>query len=180
MSSFNQEVFKFFYYKIPHNGFLDVLGIFCAEYLPYLLVLGFLVLLYYQSTWRRRIYLFCEAALAVILSRGLITEIIRLFYHHERPFSFYNFTPLIPESGWSFPSGHASFFFALAMVIWYANRRWGTIYFILVTLVCLARIFVGVHWPLDIIGGAVVGIVSAIAIRALLKSSREGIENTSR
>ncbi len=173
MQSFNEIVFKFFFYTIPHNSFSDVLGIIIAQYIPYLLVLGFLILVYYQPFSRRRVYLFCEGALALILARGLITEIIRFFYHHERPFSFYNFTPLIPESGWSLPSGHASFFFALAMVVWYADRRWGMVYLVLVTLVGLARIFVGVHWPLDIIAGAIVGIASAAAVHALLRKSRE-------
>lgn len=172
MSSLNQTLFKFFFYKIPHPAILNYIGIFFANYLPYFLVLGFLILAYYQKGWRHKMYLFCEGALAVILSRGLFTEIIRFFYHHERPFSFYNFAPLIPESGWSFPSGHATFFFALAMTIWYVNRKWGIAYFILVTAVCLARIYVGVHWPFDIIGGAIIGIGSAMLIHRLLKSER--------
>jgi undecaprenyl-diphosphatase len=176
LSSFNQTVFNFFYYNIPHIGFLNAIAIISAEYLPYFLVLGFFVLVYYQASWRRRVYLFCEGSLAVILSRGLITEIIRLFYKEQRPFSFYNFTPLINESGWSFPSGHAAFFFALAMVIWYADRRWGIAYFALVTLMAIARIYVGVHWPLDVIAGAVIGIGSAMLVHWLLRESRNKLE----
>src|SRR6185312_16242175 len=100
MQSFNQALFKIIFYKIPHVTFLNVLAIIAAEYLPYLLILGFLILVYYQLSWRRKVYYFCEGALAVILSRGLVVNIIRLFYHEQRPYSFYNFTPLISESGW--------------------------------------------------------------------------------
>lgn len=173
MGSFNRALFHFIYYRIPHDGFLNFLGIFAAEYLPYLLVVAFLVLVYYQKGSRRRIYLFCEAALAIILARGLITPIIQFFFHESRPFSFYNFTPLIAESGWSFPSAHAAWFFALAMIIWYANRTWGWWFFGLTTLMGIARIYAGVHWPLDVIAGAVIGIASAIVIHWLLTSSRE-------
>src|SRR5258708_24900384 len=94
-----------------------------------------------------------------MVSRGIVTELIRYFYHHERPFSFYNFTPLIPEVGWSFPSGHAAWFFALATVIWYVNRKWGVWYFVLSVVMGIARIYVGVHWPLDVLGGIVAGVV---------------------
>ena len=98
MFSLDQRVFQFVYAAGYRNAFWNVLAIFFAEYLPYLLVIAFLVLVYYQKGWRRKVYLFCEAALAIILSRGIVTEVIRYFYHEPRPFSFYHFTPLFPEA----------------------------------------------------------------------------------
>jgi undecaprenyl-diphosphatase len=171
----NQRVFQFIY-ATHRNAFWNVLAIFFAEYLPYLLVIAFLVLVYYQKGWRHKTYLFCEAALAVILARGLVTEVIRYFYHEPRPFTFYGFTPLFNESAWSFPSGHATWFFALAMAIWFANRKWGWWYFLLALVMGIARVYAGVHWPADILGGAVVGIASAMFIHWLLKGSRKGLE----
>jgi undecaprenyl-diphosphatase len=171
----NQSVFLWIHHLAGRNGWLDGLGVFLAEWLPYFLVLGFLILVFSQTGWRRKLYWFAEGSMAIIVSRGLVTEFIRLFYHHERPFSFYNFVPLIAESGWSFPSGHAAWFFAMAMTIWYFNRKWGVWFFIFALVNGLARIYVGVHWPLDIVGGAVVGVVSAIFVHWLLKRSREGI-----
>lgn len=149
------------------------MGIFLAEYLPYLMVAAFLVFAYYEAGWRKKFYLFAEGAIAVMLARGILTEAIRFFYHHERPFSFYGFSPLISESGWSFPSGHMAFFFALAMVLWYANRRWGTWFFVLSAIMGIARVYAGVHWPLDILGGIIAGILSAMLVRELLRPSRE-------
>lgn len=176
LERFNQSAFLFIHHFAGRNSFLDGVGIFFAEYLPYLMVAAFLIFCYYQTGTRRKIYLFCEGAIAVMLARGIVTEVIRLLYHHQRPFSFYGFTPLIPEAGWSFPSGHAAWFFAMAMTLWYANRKWGITFFVLSTLMGIARIYVGVHWPYDIIGGAVVGILSAVAIHALLAGSRRAIE----
>ncbi len=179
MFSFNQAAFQFIYAAGHRNAFWNVLGIFFAEYLPYLLVLAFLVLVYYQNGWRRKVYLFSEGALAIILARGLVTEAIHFFYHHPRPFVFYGFTPLISESGWSFPSGHAAWFFALAFVVWYANRKWGWWFFALATIMGVARIYVGVHWPLDIAGGAAIGLLCAWFVHWLLMESRKGLEKAS-
>jgi undecaprenyl-diphosphatase len=179
MFALDQRVFEFIYGFGHHNAFWDALSIFFAEYLPYLLVLAFLVLVYYQKSGRRRIYLFCEAALAIILARGVITEVIRYFYHAVRPYSFYGVTPLISEGGWSFPSAHAAWFFALAMTIWYVNRKWGWWFFALATLMGIARVYVGVHWPIDVVGGAVVGILSEIAIHWVFRKPRKALELSS-
>ena len=177
MEHFNQIAFSFVHGWAGRSGFFDGLGVFFAEYLAYFMVAGFLVFAYYQKGTRKKIYVFCEGAIAVMLSRGLVTEIIRQFYHHERPFSFFHFVPLIPEAGWSFPSGHMAWFFALSMVIWYVNRKWGYWYFGLSALMGLSRIYVGVHWPYDIIAGMVIGVGSAIFVHWLLRSSRNAIES---
>lgn len=176
MEHFNQVAFLFIHQFAGRSVLLDDTGIFLAKYLPYLMGAAFLIFCYYQAGTRRKIYLFCEGAIAVMLSRGIVTEVIRFFYHHQRPFSFYNFTPLIQEAGWSLPSGHMAFFFALATTLWYANRKWGGIYFALTAVVGIARIYDGVHWPYDIIAGAIVGIACGMAIHALLASSRRAIE----
>ncbi len=171
--SLNGGLFQFVHRFAGRNVFLDYFWIFTAEYLPYLMAAAFLVLIGYQDGWRKKLYLVAEGAIAVMVSRGLVTEIIRFFYHHARPFSFYNFTPLIPESGWSFPSGHMTFFFALALVIWYANRKWGWWFLALSALVGVARIYVGVHWPYDILGGALIGLACGWFVHRLLRGSRE-------
>jgi undecaprenyl-diphosphatase len=176
MLSFNLSLFNFIYHFSHRNILLDGLGIFFAQYLVYFLVLGFLVLAFSQKGLRHKLYVLSEGALAVILARGIITEVIRFFYYHPRPFEALGFTPLIAESGSSFPSGHMTFLFALAMVVWYVNRKWGVFYFILALLVGVARIYVGVHWPLDILGGIVIGIVSAIFVHWILKDSRKQLE----
>jgi undecaprenyl-diphosphatase len=173
MTTLNQSLFQFIHQFAGRNFLLDGLGIFFAQYLAYLMGVGFLVFVFYERGWRRKFYVFAEGAIAVILSRGLITEIIRFFYHHARPFSFYNFVPLISEAGWSLPSGHAAIFFALATVLWYRNRAWGVWFFALATLMGIARVYAGVHWPLDIVAGAAIGIASAMFVRWLLRDSRK-------
>ncbi|HUC01454.1 MAG TPA: phosphatase PAP2 family protein [Candidatus Paceibacterota bacterium] len=172
----DEKVFQFLYASGHHNAFWNVLAIFFAQWMPYLLCAAFLLLVYYQKGWRRRVYLFCEGMLAIILARGIVTEVIRYFYHEPRPFSFYGFAPLFNETGWSFPSAHAAWFFALALVVFFANRKWGWWFLGLSILMGLARIYAGVHWPIDIVGGAAVGLACAWFVHWMLKGSRRGLE----
>ena len=173
MSVFNLSVFNFIFNLGHRNVWLAGLAIFFAQYLPYFLILGALVLVALQKGMRNKVYLFCEGALAIILSRGILTEVIRFFYRHPRPFEVLGFTPLVGASGPSFPSGHMAAYAALAMTLWYADRKWGTVYFVCVVLIGIARVYAGVHWPLDILGGIVIALVSAIFIHWFLRKSRK-------
>jgi len=179
MENFNQLIFKWIF-QFSHRNFVsDWFGIFLSQYLPYLLVLGFLFLVFSQPDWRKRVFIFAEGALAVIIARGIITEFIRFFYHHPRPFETLGFTPLVGESGYSFPSGHAAFFFTLAIVVFYFNRKMGIWYFVLSAVSVIARIFVGVHWPIDVLGGVLIGLlVGYLTHRALAPRFKEIISSS--
>ena len=164
----NLSLFNFIFGFSRKNFLLDDAGIFFAQYVPYFLILGFIWILFGQSGWRRRLFFLSESLIAVILSRGLFTEIIRFFYYLPRPFEAFQFQSLISESGSSFPSGHMAFYFALATALFFYHRRAGIWYFILSILVGVARIFVGVHWPFDILGGIILGVLCGLFTHWLL------------
>jgi undecaprenyl-diphosphatase len=149
----------------------DWVGIFFASYLSYFLILIAIYLLLRRGNWREMIYFFSSASLSVILSRGIITEAIRFFYHRPRPFRTLEIQPLINhlDSG-SFPSGHAASFFALALAVFLINKKWGWRFLIGAFIIGIARIFVGIHWPSDILAGAIIGLASAFLIKMLLPS----------
>lgn len=162
---------------------LDWLGIFLANYLGYFLVLAIIILLISAKggpasggkikDQKQRVYFFSLAILSVILARGIITEIIRFFYYQPRPFLILEIQPLIAHAPTgSFPSGHATAFFALALVVFYFNRKWGCWIFALSLFMGLARIFTGVHWPSDILAGALIGLGSVLIIKKILLSSK--------
>jgi undecaprenyl-diphosphatase len=72
----------------------------------------------------------------------------------------------------AFPSGHASTSFAAATVLSFARPRWAPAFYLLALAIGFSRVYVGVHYPLDIVGGAVLGIGVATALRWLVTTRR--------
>lgn len=69
------------------------------------------------------------------------------------------------ESWTSFPSDHALLFFALAVGLWFASRTMGLLALLYVTIViALPRVYLGLHYPTDILAGALIGTaIAAVA-----------------
>jgi membrane-associated phospholipid phosphatase len=75
--------------------------------------------------------------------------------------------------GRGFVSGHAATLAALATVAWpWLGRRGRIVVVVLVTVVCLTRIYVGAHLPLDVVGGAGLGIAVGGCVRLLMGRPR--------
>ncbi len=161
------------------SGTLDAAGVFFAQYLPFLLLIPLVVFLFKGETPKARLDTLLFWTLTALLSRGVITEVIRFFFPRERPFEAFGFTPLISESGASFPSGHAAFLFALALAIFTMNRKWGWWFLGLSFVNGAARVFVGIHYPSDIIGGLLVALVSLVVVIYVLRISPSHIREKS-
>ncbi len=149
------------------HGF-DSLIVFCAAYLQYVL----LACLVGVALWppRRFKFLITAIAAAVVARLGVKTLIIA-FVHRARPFVALPdvrtlITPDAGENLQSFPSGHAIFFFALAAVAYHYDRRLSAVLYAGALLMGIARVAAGVHWPSDILAGALLGmLVGWVAIR---------------
>ncbi len=139
--------------------------------MPWAVGFGVLLFWVFGRDKKKELRMLIGVFLAGILSRFIFTEIIRYFYNRPRPFEvLQNVHQLIQhEAGGSFPSGHAAFFFALATGIFFYRKWWGVLFYALALAIGLARVAAGLHWPSDILAGAVVGIFSAILINFLFK-----------
>lgn len=74
----------------------------------------------------------------------------------------------VTDDGYGFPSGHSAVAFALATVITpHLRGRWRAVPVALATVVALARLYVGAHLPLDVVGGAALGIAVGELVRAV-------------
>ena len=73
---------------------------------------------------------------------------------------------------YSFPSGHATVSFACATVLAVAVPRLWIPLYVLATLIAFSRVYVGVHYPGDVIVGAALGVAIAIALRMLARALR--------
>ncbi len=121
------------------------------------------------------------AVSAGLVARFVIKELIVLVYHRPRPYMVLPhlhtlISSTVTDNFQSFPSGHAVFFFALAVVLYFFHKKIGAWYFIAAILMGVARIFVGVHWPTDIIAGAAIGILVAYATQLFYRKHRSKID----
>lgn len=151
-------------------AWLDYAAMFCADALGYLLlfVLVLFLALNYKKYWK----MVLEAVIAAGVTRFVMTALIRWLWFRPRPFVALNFLPLInqsPEEG-AFPSGHASFYFALSTIVYFYNKKLGVAFYIASFFIVLSRVFVGVHWPSDILAGAVLGILMGWALNMLFRT----------
>jgi len=151
------------------NGFagksvcLDFLAVFFADYIQYFLVA--ILFIYLIKNFKKYSPMVVGGLVSAVFARFGVTEIIRFFYHRARPFMENNVNLLLNhENSYSFPSGHTAFFFALSTVIYYYNKKAGIIFFIASFLISISRIYCGVHWPSDILGGIIVGVFSACLV----------------
>ena len=155
--------------------FSEQLMVFFAEQFPYVLFLIFVFFIVRESpVFYTRFILLAEGLIAGVLARVGV-ELIRFYVHRLRPLVEDSaIQGLLVEQSYSFPSGHAGFFFALATVVYARDRGWGLWVFVGAVLNGLARIASGVHYPSDIIGGALLGILVgggvALALRKYVKT----------
>jgi undecaprenyl-diphosphatase len=99
----------------------------------------------------------------------------------ERPSARYA-TPktLVPApKDHSFPSGHAATSFAAATVLTAFAPRLAPAWFVLALAIGFSRVYVGVHYPLDIVGGAALGVATALLLLAAIRRrSPAGTQST--
>jgi membrane-associated phospholipid phosphatase len=147
----------------PMLGFqyLGVLG------LPLVVAVGALAL----RRWR------LAAALVLVVPLKLALErVVKLLVQRERPGTTVSDAVLrgVHPGGLSFVSGHAIITFAIAgLLALVLPRRWAVVVFVLAGLNAVARVYLGAHNPLDVVGGAAVGLAIAAALDLVLDVARD-------
>ena len=134
----------------------------------YIFILAFIILNYGVKGWLWSLAFVCTVALADMTSARLVKE----FFQRPRPcwdMEFYSYVRLLLKQcnhSYSFTSNHAANHFGIATFISTTlyplfNKRVYLIY-IWAFFVCYAQIYVGVHYPLDILGGAGIGTLAGL------------------
>ena len=108
------------------------------------------------------------AALTAMALSSLVVLISNALFFRPRPFDGLDGINLLfyQPTDSSFPSNSAAAAFAIAAAVWCVNRRIGAILFIVAAVYGFSRVYVGVHYPADILGGAVIAlIITALTLR---------------
>jgi undecaprenyl-diphosphatase len=117
--------------------------------------------------WRKALIVFSLCVIALIVSDGS-GHILKDLLERPRPCQILENVRLLVGCGgsYSLPSNHAVNAFALAAVFGFFFRRIYLLVFFIASLVAFSRIYVGVHYPSDVIAGAVLGVITAGAVLA--------------
>lgn len=153
-------------YALKWNS-LDVIGIALAEYLGYALI--FFIVIFVIVNSKKYLKMAVEAVIAGVFARFGIVFFIRWIWERPRPFVNNNVNLLLEHNTSAFPSGHAALFFAISTIVYYYNKKIGVLFFLSSILIVIARVFSGIHWPTDILAGAVIGIFSGWLMHKILK-----------
>jgi undecaprenyl-diphosphatase len=125
------------------------------------------VALFLAALWRRP-SIFVLVAGADLVADGLAYVLRDAIDRRRPPLLYPEPEPLVrvPHQP-AFPSGHSATAFACATVIAWEAPRLRIPAFVLAAAIAWSRVYVGVHWPLDVLGGAALGVLVATALLTL-------------
>ncbi|MGN6245298.1 MAG: phosphatase PAP2 family protein [Motilibacteraceae bacterium] len=154
---------------------LDEAMVFCASWLifPLFAVAAVCAL---TLARRRRWWQLGSFAATLVVAFGLL-RLAGCVHTDRRPFMTEHVHQLVAhQPGTSFPSDHttAATAVALGLLAFTTFRRTGTLLLLAAVLIGFARIFAGIHWPLDIIGGLLTGLAGTAVVAGALLLGRRG------
>ncbi|MEK7473759.1 MAG: phosphatase PAP2 family protein [Patescibacteria group bacterium] len=104
------------------------------------------------------------SALLALFTTNILGQLVGRFRPYEASSEIMRLIPS-PLTVHAFPSGHTAVAFACAAALTLGSPAWGMVALVLATGVGVGRVFAGVHYPSDVVAGAVLGILCAIVIR---------------
>lgn len=112
-------------------------------------------------------------AIALILDLLVVNIALKPLFARVRPYAVLQDITIITKTpgDHSFPSGHSAGSFAAAWALFRSlKNKWGAAAVVLAALIALSRLYVGVHYPTDVLGGIIIGIVLAEAAVRLVRA----------
>lgn len=142
--------------KFRHGEAIVKYGNIFITRIVYIAFLVFLAVMFFHKDERLvRVALVCGISFVLV-------SIFRHFFNEDRPYTVYDFEPIVKKNkvGESMPSRHVFSGFVIGMAFLYVYPLMSILVFACSVLMCFGRVIAGVHFPKDVIAGAVIGIVS--------------------
>lgn len=154
------------------HTYLNPLFIFLAEYSLYFLAIA-VVVFFFTPNGRNRIMVVC-ACLTFIFAE-VVGKLVSNLHTNYQPFSVLDDVNKLIEKDInnSFPSDHTILFFSFCMTFWlFSKSRYRFIWLIVAVLVGISRVGVGVHYPADILVGALISMGAALIVYKIVPKSK--------
>jgi undecaprenyl-diphosphatase len=164
----NYRVFRAINQLAGRYSLLDTVMITISQKVGYLYAL-LLILIWFRNNFYKKITLYAGISAGVAL---LINSFIKRFYFKPRPFlnhSVHLLPPSPSKKNSSFPSTHTTLAFAVATSVLFYRRLLGCIMWLLAFFTGFSRIWMGQHYPSDIIGSALLGSVTATVVKITMR-----------
>lgn len=161
----NEIIFRYFNSFAGQTPLIDRAIVFGAETFGIILLLGLVAFLFSHEDKGKGF-----RDIIVVLGAGVfawaVSWLMKHAYPYPRPFlALDGVTKLIDHGGMdSFPSGHATFFSAIATALYFYHKKIAAFYALGALLIGVSRVAAGIHWPLDVIAGYLIG--GAVAVLA--------------
>jgi undecaprenyl-diphosphatase len=161
----NTRLFEFINNATGYYRPLDIIFIVATSYITLAVVgcvaVGYFGNQYLKARGQGRLDVLKHGAFVAgsLFATYVVVAVTKILVHYPRPFTtLTNLHVLITlPTDYSFPSGHAALTMAFATAIYFYNKRLGELLFMFAFVVGLARIYVGVHYPLDVGVGFLLG-----------------------
>lgn len=170
--SLNMEVFHAINGLAYKNAALDSFMVFCSKYLPYIFALT-IIIVFVLGIVKGNIEYRKMAVSTVVFTiiNLIISFIIGMFYYSPRPFVHNKVNLLYYHAAdTSFPSDHATASMSIALGFGMFDKILGWIFVILSVLIGISRVYVGQHYPTDVIGAYIIVIITGFIYNKFLKS----------
>lgn len=156
----NESLFRLINDLGKQHTFFNPIFVFIAEYTVIFLALA-VITFWFTRVKQNRIMIICGSITFVIAE--IVGKVAGKIHSNKQPFAeLSNVNQLIEKAvDNSFPSDHTILFFSFCMSFWLFKGGKGFIWILLAFLVGISRIWVGVHYPADIMVGAIISIISA-------------------
>lgn len=173
----NMELFRLINGLANKNAVLDKMMIFFSKDVPYIFMATIVVVFILGVIKKNEEYRKVSVNTFIITVINLILSfIIGTVYYVDRPFVHNKVNLLVPHvKDASFPSDHATATMSIALGLGKYNRILGTIMTILSIVVGFSRVYVGNHYPSDVIGAYIMVFITNYFYNLVLKSKIEGL-----
>ncbi len=149
---------------------MNELIIFCGVYLIYISVFYAVLHVFLKHEKKHHVRHIITILVTAVFA-WIVGHVLKGVIAHPRPDSISAL--IIPDDVYSFPSGHATFMFALAMSMLSFDRKAGRIILLMAVVTGVARVLAGVHFWYDIVGGFILGACIAYFVTLITKRFRD-------